>query len=314
MLFASEIRRRFAVPVVLDFQDPWISAWGAASKRGSKAWLAHLFAKALEPRAVRGASFITSVSAIQNEEMISRYPWLDASRMDGIPIGADPEDFAVARAMPIDGSGYGLDPKYINLSYVGSFWPAVGPSMRSLFRAFALLRQLEPRLAERVRLNFFGTNANPSHTKTCFVLPIAEMEGVADAVFETPRRLPYLEALKVLAQSDGLLLIGSYEPHYTASKIYPALMSGRPFLSLFQVASSANAILSATGGGRAISFETREDLHLVEASLAEGIRTLALTPEIFGTAAPESYQEFEARNIARRFGKIFDFVAAEKVG
>ena len=45
--------------------------------------------------------------------------------------------------------------------------------------------------------------------------------------------MPYLEAIGVLARSDGITLIGSDEPHYTPSKIYPGLMAGRPFISLF---------------------------------------------------------------------------------
>ncbi len=122
--------------------------------------------------------------------------------------------------------------------------------------------------------------------------------------------MPYLAALSVLARSDGLFLIGSDEPHYTASKIYPALMSGRPFLSLFHRASSAHAILSATGGGRALSFTNQAELDALAAPLAEVLRTLALTPEALGSADPASYAPYEARAIAARFAEIFDRLAA----
>ena len=107
---------------------------------------------------------------------------------------------------------------------------------------------------------------------------------MADAVRETPRRLPYMHALGALARSDGVLLIGSDEPHYTASKIYPALMSGRPFLSLFHRASSAHAILTAAGGGRAFAFATPEELAELEAPLAEGLRTLAAAPSLLAAS------------------------------
>ena len=39
MLLAPEIKRRLGIPVVLDFQDPWVSAWGAAQPVFSKAGL-----------------------------------------------------------------------------------------------------------------------------------------------------------------------------------------------------------------------------------------------------------------------------------
>ena len=90
--------------------------------------------------------------------------------------------------------------------------------MRVLLKAFAKLRSTEPALAARVRLNFVGTSNQPNDDASYRVIPIAEEVGVAEAVREIPRRIPFLQALKVLAQSNGLLLIGSDEPHYTASK------------------------------------------------------------------------------------------------
>jgi hypothetical protein len=184
--------------------------------------------------------------------------------------------------------------------------------VRVLLRAFAKLRSAEPALAARIRLNFVGTSAQPNDDALYRVRLIAEEIGVAESVREIPRRIPFLQALKVLAQSNGLLLIGSDEPHYTASKIYPALMSGRPFLSLFHRASSAHAILSASGGGQALAFSTADELAALEATLAEGLHNLALHPERFGAADPAAYAPFEARIIARSFADIFDRLAAER--
>ena len=306
MLFASVIRRRFGVPVVLDFQDPWVSAWGAAQPYLSKAGLAHKLAAVLEPRALRGSDFVISVSDTQNKEMAARYPWFDDSRMAGIPIGGDPDDFAVLRSGSAVDGGNHLEPSFTHLSYIGTFLPRAGPLVRTLFRAFARLRAAEPALAARVRLNFIGTSNQPNDDGIYRVRPLAEAEGVADAVRETPRRLPYMQALGALARSDGVLLIGSDEPHYTASKIYPALMTGRPFLSLFHRASSAHAILTAAGGGRAFAFATPEELAALEAPLADGLRTLAAAPESLGRVDPSAYAPYEARAVARRFADIFN--------
>jgi hypothetical protein len=107
-------------------------------------------------------------------------------------------------------------------------------------------------------------------------------------------------------QSDGVLLIGSDEPHYTASKIYPALMSGRPYLSLFHRASSAHAILARAGGGRTFAFTTPEELAALEVRLADGLRMLAASPGSLGCVGPATYAPYEARVIARRFADIFD--------
>ncbi|MFZ0426405.1 MAG: glycosyltransferase, partial [Xanthobacteraceae bacterium] len=94
MLLSRWLKRRFGVPVVLDFQDPWVSSFGAAQPRFSKAGLAHWLAARLEPTALRHADFVTSVSEVQNAEMASRYSWLDACKMAAIPIGGDADDYA----------------------------------------------------------------------------------------------------------------------------------------------------------------------------------------------------------------------------
>src|SRR5207249_1517605 len=138
------------------------------------------------------------------------------------------------------------------------------------------LRSINPDLAARMRLNFIGTSNRPANVAERPITAIAEAEGVAAATREIPSRVPYLEALGILVRSHALLLIGSDEPHYTASKIYPALMSGRPFLSLFHRASSAHAILSASGGGSTLCFGDRDELNRLGGALAEGLRTLAV--------------------------------------
>ena len=309
MLLTTEIKRRFGIPVVLDFQDPWVSAWGAAQPTLSKAGLSHALARLLEPRVLRSADFVTAVSDTQNSELFARYPWLDRSRMAGIPIGGDPDDFTACHSVPRDGH---LLPGFINLSYVGTFWPAAESSFRLLFQAFAQLRVQEPALAARIRLNFVGTSGQPDGSAKYVVRHIAEAEGITDAVREIPQRLPYLQALSILIRSHGLLLIGSAEPHYTASKIYPALMSGRPFLSLFHSASSAHTLLSAAGGGRSLGFGSVEELAGLKPSLVEGIKALAAAPASFGLPDSAKYALFEARPIAERFAEIFDRLAFER--
>ena len=309
MLLAGAIKHRFGVPVVLDFQDPWVSAWGARQAAWSKVGRSHRLATWLEPRAVRAADFVTAVSDTQNAEMAARYPWLDRSRMAAIPIGCDPDDFTALRSLPADAREVARPQGANILSFVGTFMPRSEPLMRVVLRAFARCRELHPGAMAAVRLNFIGTSNQPNDTMTYRVRPLAEEEGVADAVHEVPQRVPYLEALGALARSDGILLIGSDEPHYTASKIYPALMSGRPFLSLFHHASSAHAILSEAGGGIALAFETQAELEALAFRIASALETLVTRPASLGRADPAAYGAYEAHAIAGRFAEIFDSLA-----
>ncbi len=311
MMLASEIKRRFRIPVVLDFQDPWISSWAAAQPMMTKGAIAYHIAAALEPRALRLADFVTSVSEMQNTELAQRYPWLDTDRMAAIPIGGDPEDFDHLRAHQSSLDNHFGQDGVVEVSYVGSYWPAAKEPIRTLLRGLARMRAANPQLTKKLRLNFIGTFPGFG-VEQYQIMPIAEAEGVSDCVRELPARLPYLDALWVMSRSDGLVLIGSTEPHYTASKIYPALMSGRPFVSLFHRASSSHDILSTAGGGRAFAFSSMQELKSLELPLAEALHMLVCTPEIFGTANPGACATYHAAAIARRFGNIFDRLAAER--
>ncbi len=303
MLLAGWIRRRWNVPVVLDFQDPWVSRVRSEAPLRSKAGCSHRLAIGLEPQAVRNAAFITSVSRRQNDEMAARYPWLDRNCMADIPIGGDPEDFEALRGTAAYDQ---LETHRVTFSYVGTALPRSGSLVRALFRGLFKLRVQNPNLVERIRLRFVGTSNQPNDSSTFRIRPLAESEGVADLVTEEPARVPFLDALRVLATTDVVMMIGSDEPHYTASKIYPGLMSGRPYLSIFHRMSSSHEILTNAGGGLALAFETTNELETSVLTIAEGLEHLALNPGAFGQANPAAYAPFTAHAVAGRFAEVFE--------
>lgn len=312
MLLGAEIKRRYGVPVVLDFQDPWISAWGASQPRFSKAGAAHLLSTLLEPKAIAAADFITSVSETQNAEMRSRYPHLTHDQMAAIPIGGDLGDYDALRARKISETGFQLDSSCFNLSYVGTIWPAVLETLRTLLASVSEVRSRHPEIYKRLSLNFIGTTENPNSPGGRWVRPLAEALGVEDVVREEIRRQPYLDALSLQARSDAVLMLGSAEPHYTASKIYGVMMSGQPYLAVFNQVSSSHEILVEAGGGIALGFDGSAALKNLVSPLAEAIVRLVTERDTPGRANPTAYREFTAARIAERYAAIFDKLVAQQ--
>jgi hypothetical protein len=308
LLLTSWIKRTFDIPVVLDLQDPWVSAEGALRPKLSKGGLSHLLSTWLEPMAIKHTRFVTSVSDRQNDEMADRYPWLDRQAMAAIPIGGDPEDFDALRSDPPQNPIVKLDSDRINLSYVGTFLPRAGPLVSTLFRALSQFRDKAPDLANRLQLNFVGTSNQPNGGGTHLVSPLAAAGGVIDLVNEVPQRVPFLEALNILANSDGLMMIGSDEPHYTASKIYPGLMSATPFLSMFHAASSAHQILSEAGGGYTLSFNSVDELLGLESSLVLALERFATGQVDVAPPNPAAYEAYTAKHVAGSFAEVFNRV------
>jgi glycosyltransferase involved in cell wall biosynthesis len=72
------IKRRFGVPFILDYQDPWVGAWGREVGGGadgavdSRSRLTRALAERLEPRVLRMADGVTAVSERTFQEAINR--------------------------------------------------------------------------------------------------------------------------------------------------------------------------------------------------------------------------------------------------
>ena len=178
------------------------------------------------------------------------------------------------------------------------------------YRWKLIARVVQP---ERVRLHFFGSS-NQSHSEAYRVLPIARECSVHDAVTEVPGRLDYLDALSVLTRASGILLLGSSERHYTASKLYPALLAKRPILALFHEASSVVSILRAAAVEPSVRVVTYGD------DVSSGTRIADVAYHLRALAAAYAYNaadvtleavaDVSARHLARRLAAVFDRVAA----
>jgi hypothetical protein len=309
MLLARHVKRRWGIPVVLDFQDPWVSAEGARRPRWTKGWAAHRLAVKLEPTAVRYANFITSVSVRQNEEMVERYPFLDRSIMMAIPIGGDPDDFHALdhrEQVALEAETVNVKRKAdLRIRYVGTLWPAAIPVLNNFLQSIAELRERRVDLYRRLKISFIGTTRNSHSPDGCWVAEMAGQLGIADVIETHQDRVGYLDALRAQSTADVVLILGSTEPHYTASKIYGVLMSEKPFLSIFHRESSSHKILADAGGGIAIGFGSESELAQMVDLIASAIETLLENVESIGKVNPASYAQYTANAVAAQFAEVF---------
>lgn len=302
MLLSSWIRKKLGVPVLLDFQDPWVSAEGAKHSFPSKRWLSHRLARFLEPIALKSASFVTSVSERQNRDMLARYSWLRPENFAALPIGGDPDDFASVRSA----KSQTKKGETFDFYYVGTALPRSTPLLSLLFQAIGEMLSEKPDLQSRLRLNFVGTSNQPGQGGKPRVLPIADQAGISHVISERPGRVPFLEALRLLSNADAVLMIGSDEPHYTASKIYPGMMCGRPHFSFFHPESSAFEILKSAGGGVTIAYQSGELAEKCKAEIKSGLLRIIGGSNQFGVIQESAYYNYTARRISSEYANIFD--------
>ncbi len=266
--------RRRNVPYVLDYIDPWISDWTASHPFPSRGWWYHRGALAVEPRALRSAAHVTAVSDGILADLRHRYPWLDETSTSSMPYGAEPADIEAADrlgARPPDFS----QGDAVTIAFTGALQPSSQPLLRAVLGAVAKLRASGSPAGRRLRLRLYGTsNMTAGHGRFAALQPAKEM-GVDDIVSEIPERVSYLEAMAVLRACDLVLVMGSTDPYYHASKLYPAIVAGKPILALCHVRSSIRTVMEETGAGDCITFETGDDLAALVDAIAVSIERLA---------------------------------------
>jgi Glycosyl transferase 4-like domain len=318
-LLGPALKRRFNVPFVLDFQDPWVGSWGLTVGPGAhdspdlKSRLSRALAGWLEPIAVSAADAITAVSDLTYEDVLARTARSRPLVCATLPVGWDPRDLQA-----MNGAGnrfYDANDGCVHLCYAGTVLPNGVGTLCAFLDAVRRLAEQEPALYRSLRLHFYGTSNQTSGSPPPRVIPLANDRGIADIVSETPVRIGYVDALRVLRDASGILLLGSSERHYTASKLYPALMVRRPLLAVFHQSSSVTSILRGAGRPPSVRLVTFADgqspsLDAIYADLVALIRRPSLDPLGFDLRAIEPYS---ARMLASTLAGVLDSVSARDI-
>ncbi len=308
-------KRRWNVPYVLDMQDPWVGDYYARTGvRPPGGRLKYAFAQWLarrgEPGAMRGAARVISVSPDYPAVLRKRYPELPDDRFVVLPFGASERDAELVRRQGIRHSVFDPGDGLLHWTYLGRGGADMALALRGLFLALKRVRESDARI-NRVRLHFVGTSYARSGSGKPTVAPLAEQSGVGDLVREQTDRIPYLEGLALLRTSDAVLLIGSDDPGYSASKVYPCVLAGRPLLAVLHAAGLAGDVVRSCKAGAVAAFESDQSPEALAARVEPELRRLLDLPA--GYAPPtdwEAFAPYSAREMTRKQCEVFDRAAA----
>ena len=313
MVLGRYWKQRFGVPYVIDMQDPWHNEYflkQLPEERPPKFWFSYRLHKYLEPVAMKAVDGIISVSQGYCDTLCERYPQVPPHMCTVIPFGADHRDFEVADQETIPAQSLDHPEDWINVVYVGVVPSAMKGVLRTIFRTLATGVVEYPDLFGRVKMHFVGTSYAPDGQGVSIVEPLAVEEGVAHMVNESTDRIPYFQALRLLRDADHLLIPGSDDPNYTASKLYPYILSRRPVLAVFHEQSSVVDILRATNAGVAVPFNGSTSTDALAGQLLQAWKSLLEQLPFTPDTNWEAFEPYTAREMTRRQVEVFDRVVS----
>jgi len=238
-------KKKFNIPYVIDMQDPWHSEYyqgKSKEQQPKKYWFSYRLNKHMEPMAIKQVDGLISVSENYITDLKNRYPEIQNIPAATITFGAFEPDVEIALINTNQFENL-LYPGHTSIVYVGRGGADMHQAIAPVFKVLKQGISNSPEIFKRFKFYFIGTSYAPVGTGNPTIMPLAEMYGIEDYVIEITDRIGYYHALSTLQQADALFIAGSDDPNYSASKIYPYLLSGKPLLTIFNSKSPVVNIL-----------------------------------------------------------------------
>lgn len=260
-LIGPYLHRKTGVQYGIDYIDPWVHRFPGSDRLFSRHWWSTQLAQWLEPKAVKQASLITGVAEGYYEAVLERNRHLRAQAVTGaMPYGGEVADHYAVKGGSSKPYLFTKNGK-LQLVYAGAMLPKAYAVLEELFRSIAANRAA----FNEVEFHFIGTGKTPNDPVGYTIRPLAEQYGLwQQVVFEYPKRIPYLDVLVHLEAADAVFILGSTEPHYTPSKTYQGVLSGKPILAVLHSKSSAVAVVRSSNAGVVLAFDGEAGLHTLQ--------------------------------------------------
>jgi hypothetical protein len=290
----------------IDYIDPWVHRFPGSDKTFSRHWFSSKLAALLEPIAVKKASLITGVAEGYYKGVLERNPHLGQRCLFGaMPYGGERGDHEKVAELGLRPYLFEKRPGKIQLMYAGAMLPKAYAPLEAILGAM----KDHPESVAGLEIHFIGTGRGTDDPEGYNIKPLAEKYGLWNKViFEYPRRIPYLDVLVHLEAVDGVFILGSTEPHYTPSKVYQGVLSGKPVLAVLHQESTAVKVIRTANTGIVLAFDGESEIQRIKDEFIDIFQSFILFLKRFdrrqvNTAA---FDRYSAEKVTGTLAELLD--------
>ena len=289
----------------IDYIDPWVHTFPGSEQLFSRHWLSTKVARLLEPIAVKKASLITGVAEGYYKGVKERNPRLKNTCVFGaMPYGGEKSDHEKVKELALQPYLFQQKTDKLQLVYAGAMLPKAYAPLEKMLQAITSALPV----FENLEIHFIGTGKTPDDVAGYNIRPLAEKYGLWESViFEYPKRIPYLDVLVHLNIATGVFILGSTEQHYTPSKVFQGILSGKPVLALLHKNSTALKVIEDTGAGICYPIHPEE----LEKMSEDFVKTYHLYSEWIksfhpGSVKMDAFQEYSAKSVTQALARLLN--------
>lgn len=281
-------KKKYKVPYLIDMQDPWRSdhyLHVPKKERPPKFWFSYLLDSCLERWSINKVNGLMAVSKNYIDVLKRRYPKIQNVPEAVIPFAAYEKDFELTKTQSIENPFFKSNGEEVSMVYIGRAGFDMEKSIRLILLAIKKGMQVHEHF-KKIKLYFIGTSYDPTGNAKKEVHALAQEIGISDTVVEATHRIPYFQSLKVLADANVLMVPGSVDPSYTASKIYGYVWLNKPMFTVFHSKSSVNKFMEDVNAGLALKFDLEEEdiiidkiVHYINVTIESGFTSPKINRE-----------------------------------
>ena len=282
-IIGLELKRRFKLPWLAHFSDPWVDSPFRTDDPLTRALNARL-----EQSVIERADRLVFTSSETADLVMQKYDHALRSKVRIVPHAFEPQLF---QSVPNNDGGR------LIIRYLGDLYQSRTP--KPLFKALEILSDTEPELLQRFRFEIVGD----VHELNLEQMGLSQLP---DGLVVFRPRVNYTDSLSMMTSASGLMVIDAPVPKNSQSVFLPSKLieyvgADRPIIGLTPPGTAAN-LISRLGGWVADPGSTDEVATVVRQFLAFVWDNRHELETGWGRA--EVREEFEAETVASKFHDV----------